>query len=101
MDKTIDKKKFMYMQRWSLENAPITNDDLSDKVDQFHKELSNDKSLTKEKYLAALDKKMADYLFSTYQSLVLTQDEKVVGINDNERIELFDATDTKAHYDLW
>ena|SRR6185312_740275 len=101
MDNTIDKKKFTYMLRWSLESAPITNEDLSNKVDQFHKELSNDKSLTEEKYLGALDKKMADYLFSTYQSLVLTRDEKIVGIKDNERTELFDATDTKANHDLW
>jgi hypothetical protein len=47
-----------------------------------------------------LDNKIADYLFSAYQSIEVTDGEKIVGVNEHEHTELFDARDTKIHFEI-
>lgn len=97
----ITKDKFLYMLRWSLESAPIVSDELNEKIEEFHSELSSEKSLKGEKYIASLDQKVADYLYSIYHFLYFSDDEKIYGVNGEYKVYLIDATDRKAHLDIF
>lgn len=100
MEKLISKKNFLEMLNWSLESAPILDSSLSEEINRIHNELSEKTTLTEETYDIELNKKITNYIFENYSKVVLTEDEKIVGINEMKRTELFDAEDTKAHLDF-
>lgn len=100
MEIIIDKELFLIMKKWSLEDAPISNEALLFQVNKLMKAISEDSFLDEENYQKELNKRIADYLYSNYSSLILTEDEKIIGISKDTRTELFDATDRKPHSDI-
>lgn len=100
MERKIDREALINMLNGgSLDTATIINEDFEEKMFLLYKEF-DDPTLTGDKFYSAVNEKIASYLFSTYKYLVFTPDEKIIGILDNGRIELFDATDCKADLDL-
>lgn len=100
MTHTINKEQLLNMLRWSLESAPILDDDLAKAIETFHSELNNESVTNEKEYMKKLDKKIVDYTFKTYDTLIL-ENETVFGLKGNNKIELYDATDCKAHFDLY
>lgn len=96
----IDKDTFRRIYERCLDMAPVTDDVLLNKINQFNAEFERQPKLNKVSYGKLLDNKIADYLFSTYQSIHVTHDEKIVGVNEHEHTQLFDARDTKIHLEI-
>lgn len=99
MDKQVYKKSFQYLLKWNLASALITDEQFSNKIDEFHKELKKLNLTDFNKYSDALDKKILDYIYDTYEKVIVTPDEKVFGIINNTKIMLYDARDTKVYLD--
>ena len=98
--KKIDKKTFKRISERCLEMAHVTDNELLMKIDQFHAKISQGEELNSSSYTTLLDNKITDYLFSTYRSIEVTDDEKIVGSKGDEYVELFDARDTKIHLEI-
>lgn len=98
--KKIDKETFKRISERCLEMAPVIDEELLMKIDQFHAEISQGEKLNSSSYTILLDNKIAEYLFLTYRSIEVTDDDKIVGSKGDEYVELFDARDTKIHLEI-
>lgn len=96
MDVEVKKENFGQLLDWSLNSAGIADELLDKKIDEFHKELGL-KTTDSDKYEKSLNKKMTDYIFDNYKKVIVSVDEKVYGIRENEKILLFEAEGRKVY----
>lgn len=85
----------------SLDDAPIVSDLLNTEVNNIHTQLNTlgvDNLLD---YNHKLKIKIAEFIYTHFEQVIVTTDEMVVGIlDDGMRETLFDGTDCKIYLDL-
>ncbi|MDD3739105.1 MAG: hypothetical protein PHP31_07405 [Lentimicrobiaceae bacterium] len=92
---------------WALDDATILSKDLLDKTREFVDEIESNLIVTSEGKLSDkvedldkyINKKIANYLFTEYDSIFVSEDEKLIGIKNNIRVELYDGKDGKLRLD--
>ncbi|SJZ32913.1 hypothetical protein [Sediminibacterium ginsengisoli] len=99
MDILIQQNQLEKLLGSSLASAQVTDRVLSEQINLINRELEQSK-IAPEDYQSKLGFKIAGFLISSYDKVILTDDEKIIGIRDGATTELFDATDTKIHFDL-
>lgn len=99
MDILIQQKQLEELLGSSLASAQVTDNVLSEQIDFINSDLEQSGIVPRD-YESKLNYRIACFLISSYDKIILTDDEKIVGFRGDNATELFDATDTKIHFDL-
>jgi len=102
-----NREDLINLLTWSLEDAPVLNEDLLRKATDFVSEIQSSFTITSEGKLSnnvedlkqAINYKIADYIFNEFDKIIVTEDEKLIGIKGNRRFELYDGDDRKLYLD--
>ena len=84
---------------WSLTDVPILNDELLKMTKEYSDKIERKYSITNKEMLSddkvdlkeLINTKIANYLFKKYKLIIVTEEEKLIGVNGEIEEELYDG----------